>query len=213
MTEPGSEADGSRHYLGLIALAVVVAVAAIVLVNLPNNSSSPFTPPQADPRLVGLRVLTPTDGLASNVKAALDGLGGSATNSIEVPESKHWQYVIGRVDVANQPPTDARYDVIVVDNRLRRVVPQTYSYPEPGQGAQASQGWDRADASLHGEYGWLPSSLDQGASYPVSNTTSVIFWARLPADTNPVTDSHTDLSVVLALKSSSDHVYWSEKIN
>jgi hypothetical protein len=47
----------------------------------------------------------------------------------------------------------------------------------------------------------------------VSNTTSVIFWARLPADTNPVTDSRTDLSVVLALKSSSDHVYWSEKIN
>jgi hypothetical protein len=199
----------------LLAAGIATAIFAGLIAAEVHAPAAPFGPRQADAELVGLRVLTPADALGSNVSAVLHRLGGSPDNNIEVPNRhRDWQYVVGRVDVTRQPAAHAEYDVIVVDNRLHRVVPSTYSYPEPGQAARAAQGWDPADTSLHDKYGWRPSGVDQAAFFPlVYPTRSFVFWARLAADTNPVADAHTDLSVVLALTNGVNHVYWSEKIN
>jgi hypothetical protein len=211
-TPPGQ--GRTLSFRGLIALGLAVVVVAIVLVATHNDNEAPFTATQVHPKLVGLRVLTPADARGSNVTAALQQLGGSPDNGFELPGAHHrWQYVVGRVDVAGTAVRDAEYEVIVVDNRLHRVVSDTYSYPEPRQSSGTGQGWDGADASLRKRYGWQSSGSDQAAFFTPGRATSFPFVARLPGDALPVTSLHTDLTVVLALTHGSDSVYWSIRLN
>lgn len=205
-------ADGGKRLsvFGLLALGVVVAVVAILLVGTHNENEAPFTSLQVHPKLVGYQVLTPTDALGTNVTAALRRLGGARTNNIEVPKQRNRQYVVGRVDV-DKLAADATYQIIVVDNRLHRVVPNTYAFPEPNQ--VATSGWSEAAGSLRKRFDWQPSGLDQGAAFVAGSATSLPFVARLPAESLPVTHPSSDLTVVLALTHGSDHVYWAVKLN
>jgi hypothetical protein len=208
--------DGKRlSPFAVAALALVVVVVAIFLVVSHNDNEAPFTPKEVHPKLVGLQVLTPTDAQGSNVTAALRKLGGSPGNGFELPNShRRWQYVVGRVDIAGTAaPSQAQYEVIVVDNRLHRVVPSTYSYPEPHHSSGTGQGWDGADGSLRDRYDWQPSAVDQAAFFVPGSATSFPFVARLPAAALPVTDLHKDLTVVLAFTHGSDSVYWSIRLN
>ncbi|HWC36065.1 MAG TPA: hypothetical protein VG650_14745 [Mycobacteriales bacterium] len=208
--------EGQRYAFGLLILGVVVALVAVFLVTTHNENEAPFTATQAHPKLAGFQVLTPTNALGTNITAALRRLGGSRDDDIYVPNNhRDWQYVVGRIDVGAQPvDSDAEYEVIVIDNRLHRVVPQTYSFPEPHQSSGTGQGWDGAAESLHERFDWQQRpDVDQDAFFTPGRTTSFPFYARLDASTLPVTDLHKDLSVVLALTHGSDSVYWAERLN
>lgn len=212
--EEGSDAKPRLSGFGLLAFGALIAGVAILLVGTHNKNEAPFTALQVHPKLVGLRVLTPSDARGSNVTAALRRLGGSAANGFEIPGAhRDWQYVVGRVDVDAMPASDAEYEVIVVDNRLHRVASQTYSFPRPQQSAGTGQGWDNAADSLRERFDWKRSGSDQDAFFKAGSTNSFPFVARLPADANPVTDPSADVTVVLALTHDSDHVYWAVKLN
>jgi hypothetical protein len=216
MSEAQAATAGRKPSLfGLLALGIVLAGVVLLLVGTRNKNEAPFTPQQVHPKLVGLQVVKPDDALGSNVTAALRRLGGAHSNDIYVPNGhRNWQYVVGRVDVSpRRASSDTEYEVIVVDNRIHRVVAQTFSYPAPQQAAGTGQGWDGADSSLHRRFDWRPSGFDQAAYFTPGKTTSFPFYARLDASTLPVTNEHNDLSVILALTHGSDDVYWAEQLN
>ena len=108
----------------------------------------------------------------------------------------------GRIAVDRASAPDATYAVIVVDNRRHRIIPSTGT----------DSGWDQAAASLRERYGWQPSQLDRAAWFEPGAAATLSFDARLPEAALPVTDLGSDLSVVLALTHSSDHVYWAVKL-
>jgi hypothetical protein len=199
--------------LSLAAFVVLIGGLAFLVAGTHNENEAPFTALQAHPKLVGLRVVTPADATGSNIAAALRGFGGSGDGNIGVSGDRHSQYVVGRVDVEDLSAPDATYQVIVVDDRLHRVVPHTFGYPAPQPGSGTGQGWDAADDSLHDRFDWQPSSRDQAAFFTAGTVTAFRFVARLPGASSPVTDPGADLSVVLALTHGSDHVYWAVKLD
>jgi hypothetical protein len=216
-----------RRHWGRWAVAAVAAIALIVVGIAARSwwhNRVPYQAAAVHPQLVGLQVLTPTDPSGSNITAALRTLGGAKANNIVDPQSHHWQYVVGRVDVgAHKAAADSQYAVVVLDNRSHTVTAMTYSYPENGQN-RAAQGWDYGLAKAGAKFSWLSplrevgtSSGDQDPGQAVLFTPGAAvelpFFAVLSPDALPVTNLHRDLTIALIMLGPDRQVFWAKRLN
>jgi hypothetical protein len=141
---------------------------------------------------------------------------------------RHWQYVVGRIDVSAHPvPSGGELDLIVIDNRTHQLPAIIFGDPkhDTGGGAGAGADYDPGVANLGRKFPWLRAVLpvqsedgdytDPGlvVGFPAGPARSLPFVAVLPTDAPPVTNQHSDITVALALTGPDGQPYWAERLN
>lgn len=195
-----------------------------------RHNRAPFAAAAVDPQLVGLQIMTPTNASGTNVVAALKALGDPPqAASIYLPgRHRHWQYVVGRIDVRAQPaPSGSECALVVIDNRSGEVVNLISGDPEHGSsgGSRAGSASDGGMNNAGRKFAWLGALKNvnltdgetahpgMGVYFLAGPARTLPFVAVLPSNTLPVTNVHSDLTVALLMLGSDDQPYWAKRLN
>lgn len=226
--DPGSQPPRRlfNPVYGFVAIIVALAlVLAVVKVARWHHDRAPFGPGALVAHVTGLTVLTASDARASNVRAALRGLGDPAGRDvIRLPQGhRHRQYVVGRLDIAaHQAPAGSQYWLVIIDNRTHKLVSLSGD-PVDGSSRAAGAGWDGGLGAFALKYPWLaPISevrTDQGYQDPgetvsvgAGPTVSLPFVGIDGGDAMTTALTPADLTVALLMEGPDQQPWWAERL-